>query len=367
MNAIDEGIRKAAVFVAALDCSAADALLDRLPDGQARRVRDAMIALSEVEAGEERRIRDEFMRVRSRGPKPELAGIELDGNLAMLGPAHSPTPRERTETMQQQPSPPFAFLSGAAGGDLADALQNERPQIIAMVLAHLPPRRASEVLERLAPASQAEVIRRLADLEEADPSVVFDVEQAIKSRVAQRWGIRPKRIVGMKAVQGILDASDPGLSQTITKTLAPTGVVNRPRPAACVEPMACTIPIKRVAPTEQAKPSEPEEREEPDVDIPFEALPRLDAISLATLFREAGRQLTGAALLGAPVALINRVLHVLPKGESKWLRRHLDEPGPIRLRDVEEARRRIAQLAAELNRSGRIETTFNQSRMILTA
>ena len=354
MNAIDEGIRKAAVFVAALDCSAADALLDRLPDGQARQVRDAMIALSEVDAGEQRRIRDEFLRVRSRGPKSEPAGIELDGNLAVLGPAFSRASKEPAETARQ-PSPPFAFLSGAAGNDLADALQNERPQTIALVLAHLPPRRASEVLQRLATASQAEVIRRLADLEETDPSVVFDVEQAIKSRVAQRWGMRAKRVVGMKAVQGILDASDPGLSQTITKTLAQPDNVTKPRPAARV------VPTEHAATLEQAVPLES------DVDIPFESLPRLDAVSLATLFREAGRQLTGAALLGAPVALVNRVLHVLPKDESQWLRRQLDEPGPIRLRDVEEARRRIARLATELNRSGRIETTFNQSRMILTA
>lgn len=363
MNAIDEGIRKAAVFVAALDCSAADALLDRLPDGQARQVRDAMIALSEVDAGEQRLIRDEFLRVRSRGPKSEPAGIELDGNLAMLGPAFCRAPKEPAETARQ-PSPPFAFLSGAAGNDLADALQNERPQTIALVLAHLPPRRASEVLERLAPASQAEVIRRLANLEEADPSVVFDVEQAIKSRVAQRWGIRAKRVVGMKAVQGILDASDPGLSQTITKTLAPTDNVPKLRPAARAVPMEPVAPTEHAATVEQVVPEEPGES---DATIPFEALPRLDAVSLATLFREAGRQLTGAALLGAPAALVNRVLHVLPKDDSKWLRRQLDEPGPIRLRDVEEARRRIARLATELNRSGRIETTFNQSRMILTA
>ncbi len=361
MNAIDEGIRKAAVFVAALDCSAADSLLDRLPDGQARQIRDAMIAMSEVDAGEQRRVRDEFLRVRSGTPniepKSEPAGIELDGNLAMLGPAFAKRSQPRPDSAEKKPSPPFTFLSGAEGGDLADALRNERPQTIALVLAHLPPHRASEVLTRLTPSTQAEVIRRLANLEEADPSIVFEVEQALKSRVAQRWGIRLNRMVGMTAVQGILDASDSALSRTITQTLSPDV------PAATRRP-----PVPPRADLEsEPSPAAPPVDDDFEPEIPFEALPQFDANSLATLFHEAGRDVAGAALLGAPSILINRVLRILPKSEAKWLRRQLNEPGPIRLRDVEDARRRILQLAAELHRTGRIETAFSKPRMTLTA
>ncbi|MFW5692622.1 MAG: hypothetical protein ACOCWL_00255, partial [Thermoguttaceae bacterium] len=189
MNTTDGGIRKAAVFIAALDCRAADALLDRLPDAQARRVRDAVVALHEVDDGEQRRVRDEFLRVRSMAPKPDPAGIELDGSLAglRLGAGRS----EEPATATQPASLPFAFLSETAGGDLAAALGSERPQTIALVLAHLPPRRAGEVLGRLGADVQADVIRRLAGLEEIDPAIVHEVEQALQSRVAQRWGLRP--------------------------------------------------------------------------------------------------------------------------------------------------------------------------------
>lgn len=92
----------------------------------------------------------------------------------------------------------------------------------------------------------------------------------------------------------------------------------------------------------------------------------MDTGNLAVLFREAGRPLAAAALLGAPATLVNRVLGGLPREESQWLRRQLDAPGPIRLRDVEEARQRVAQLATELQREGRIGPESNESRLVLT-
>ncbi len=334
MNATDPGIRKAAVFIAALDCPAADALLDRLPDAQARRVRDAVVALREVGAGEQRRVRDEFLRERSVAPPADAGGIELDGGPAGADAGTRSNPARGCEAETDGNRPPFAFLSEAAGGDLAKALQSERPQTIALVLAHLPPHRASEVLARLDPAGQAEVIRRLANFEEADPGIVREVEQTLQSRVARQWGIRPNRVVGMKAVQEILEVGEPGLGRTIAETLG-TGGKGRPERAA--EPA-----------------------------LRFEELPRLDSGSLAGLFRTAGGPLAATALLGAPAALVRRVLDGLPREHSRWLRRTLDEPGPVRLRDVEEARRRIAQLATELQREGRLEVGPAESRMALT-
>ena len=63
---------------------------------------------------------------------------------------------------------------------------------------------------------------------------------------------------------------------------------------------------------------------------------------------------TVAALVGAPPELINRVLDRLPPSEAETARHKLDHPGPIRLSDVEAARRQIAGLAGRLVMEGRI-------------
>ena len=39
----------------------------------------------------------------------------------------------------------------------------------------------------------------------------------------------------------------------------------------------------------------------------------------------------------------------MPPADARAIRHKLDHPGPIRLRDVEEARRQVARIASRLN------------------
>ena len=73
------GVRKAAILVASLERSAADALLDQLEPQQADLVRQAVMALDEIETEERQRVLDEFCRIGPMLPEESPAGIELDG------------------------------------------------------------------------------------------------------------------------------------------------------------------------------------------------------------------------------------------------------------------------------------------------
>jgi flagellar motor switch protein FliG len=80
----------------------------------------------------------------------------------------------------------------------------------------------------------------------------------------------------------------------------------------------------------------------------FEDLARLDSDELAEVFQAAGRELTALALLGAGEELVARVASRLSAPEADWLSEQLEHPRPVRLREVEDARRQIAQLAQHL-------------------
>ena len=73
-----------------------------------------------------------------------------------------------------------------------------------------------------------------------------------------------------------------------------------------------------------------------------------DEQTLATVFTAAGRELWMLALVGAPPALVERVLRRLTAAEAEAFRHHLDNLGPTRLSDVEESRRRIEDLVRRL-------------------
>ena len=82
MKSLNPGLRKAAILVSSLDQAAADAVLDCLTPEQAGEVRRIVVDLGDVDRREQQRIREEFFRVGPLLPGKSPAGIELDDRLA---------------------------------------------------------------------------------------------------------------------------------------------------------------------------------------------------------------------------------------------------------------------------------------------
>ena len=193
------GIRKAAILVASLEPAAADALLAQLGPEQAQRVREAAASLDDIDADQRRRVIDEFLRIGPMTPYKEPPGIELDGQLPReLTLPRSVPPIE--EPAKPDNDTPFCFLHEAEEEKLSQLLTGERPQTIALVLSHLPPERAGDVLAHFPASLQVEVVRRLVDLEDTDPEVLREVEQALESRLSRQFAVAapPRRRPGSR-------------------------------------------------------------------------------------------------------------------------------------------------------------------------
>ena len=305
MNALDDQLRKATIVVAALSPLEADRLLDQFPADQAQRIRQLMVALDDIDPQEEQRVLKEFFQ--GRQPAPQEAS--------------GPSPRKFGLVDRQGDSRPFVFLRDAEAEKLARALAHERPQTIALVLSHLPPEQAGAVLVRLDARQQADVVRRLVDLEETDPDVLYEVEQALASRLSQQINIQRRQTAGLQAVSGILRSAAPQVGATILDNLA--------------------LHDHGLA-----------ERLGPDP-VEFEDLAAADEESWDEIVRAAGAELVMLALIGAPPRMIERIVRRLTVEEAAFVRERLDHPGPTRLSDVEEARRQIAELARRLAIAGR--------------
>ncbi|MFH1265562.1 MAG: FliG C-terminal domain-containing protein [Planctomycetota bacterium] len=325
------GIRKAAILVACLDRSAADRVLDEMDPEQAQRVRRMTVELDDVNPEEERQIIDEFFRVRPMVPAKQPPGIELDGSLARVlshrpGPFSSEEPRDSRASEGRS----FRFLHEAEGEKLASLLANESPQTIALVISHLPREQAGNLLVRLGPSLQVDVLRRLVDLEETDPEILREVERALEMRFSKQVLTQRRRVAGLSAVAGILEASDRQVGTEILDNLA----------------------LRDQHLAERLKPQRP--APEP---LEFADVVEFDAVALAAVFQAAGTELVFLALVGAPPRLIDRVLQGLSErseSEAELVRGQLDDPGPTRLSDVEEAQRRIAEVAEQLAVEGRL-------------
>jgi flagellar motor switch protein FliG len=318
MHLPNQGIRKAAILVASLQEAAADALLDRMGPERARQVRQAMVALGQIDPREQQRVIEEFFRVGPMVPRKHPAGIELTGELAgKLGFRGGQSSASASGVGR-----PFRFLQEAEAEKLARLLGDERPQTIALVLSHLPPRQAGGVLARLRPEQQVEVIRRLVDLEETDPEILQEVEEALRARLSEQVCMQRRRVAGLQAISGILEASERRVAVQILDHLA----AYDPPLAEKLSPPALT----------------------------FDDLVQMDNAALWAVFEAAAPELWMTALVGAPPALIERVLRRFAPAEADLARHRLDHPGPLRLSDVESARQQIAELAHRLAMAGRI-------------
>ena len=89
--------------------------------------------------------------------------------------------------------------------------------------------------------------------------------------------------------------------------------------------------------------------------MPFAELGRLDDASLWTLLSAADPDWVVLAVAGAPPALADRVIKLLPADERDEFCKAIADLGPTRLSDIEEAQRRVAELASQLEFSGEIQ------------
>jgi flagellar motor switch protein FliG len=321
MKLSNDGLRKAAILVASLDTAAADAVLDQLTPEQARQVREIVIEMDDVDQGEQRRVIDEFFHAGPKVPAKATGGVELDGRLAWLASGNGPLEPDdagpAAATAGSRGCPPFRFLQETEAEKLVRVLGSERPQTIALVLSHLSPVRAGTVLARLPENVQVDVIHRLVDLEETDPEILHEVEEALQTRLSQQVEMQRRRVAGLQAVAGILQATDGRVGMQILDNLA-----SRDRGLA-----------EKLGPRS----------------LTFDDLADLDERVLAAVFDEAGPELMLPALFGADPELVSRALAHIPQTDARAIRQKLDHPDPIRLSDVEEARRQVARIASRSN------------------
>ena len=73
---------------------------------------------------------------------------------------------------QQVQSTPFTFLQNAESENLLTFIQDEHPQTIALILAHLQPTQTAAVLKDFAPELGAEVVFRMATMSKVSPDML---------------------------------------------------------------------------------------------------------------------------------------------------------------------------------------------------
>lgn len=217
---------------------------------------------------------------------------------------------------------PFEFIKRADPVQLANMLQNEHPQTIALVVCYLDPKTASAIVRALPENLRPEVIKRIALLDRATPEIVREVERVLERKVAAFATAQFSQVGGLETVVDIMNTIDRTTEREILEKLS-----------------------------EQ----DPELAEEIRKHLfVFEDLMKLDDRSIQVILREIDTRDLALALKGATDELKEKIFKNMSKRAASLLKDELDYMGPVRVKDVEAAQQKIVEVVRRLEEAGEI-------------
>jgi len=317
------GSAAAAVLLMLFEEDEAAQILSRLEPEEVRQLGYAMYDVADVEVGEVNSALDQFVN-KARG----RTTIGYGATNHIRGAMHKALGPERADNMLARITPPtrstkLSMLKWMEPTEIAAIIEQEHPQIMAIVLAHLDATVAATTLQLLPPDVQDDVVYRVATLGPVSVEALDELEQIFNA------GPGPGR-----------------QSQTTTKrggTSEAAAIMNNIRKDHEVRIIKALNKRDRVV----AQSIE-------DEMFVFENLLELADKDLGTLMRGVDSALLVVALKGSSDTLRVKILGCMSQRAAQSIQDEMDERGPMRLAEVLEAQKAIIAEARRLSDEGTI-------------
>ncbi|MDO9494904.1 MAG: flagellar motor switch protein FliG, partial [Nocardioides sp.] len=214
------GVRKAAILLVQLGRDRAAAVLGRLEDSEVEAISTEIARLDSISSGETEGVLTEFRDLMTARAHIALGGLAFAQELLeqSLGAERAAEIMERLNAAAVQM--PFQFLHRADPAQLRSFIVDEHPQVIALVLAHMTPDKASLLLSGLPPEQQAKVAHRIAVMDRTSPDIVRAVEATLERKLSSM--LQPSdlsRVGGLDPLVNIINRSDRSTERQIVEGL----------------------------------------------------------------------------------------------------------------------------------------------------
>ena len=177
------GLRKAAVLLIQMGKAEAAKVLSHLKESEVEEITAEIVRLGTIEASVADEVLAEFYDIAVAHRYVGQGGMELAKDLleASLGQERANDVLGRLSNVMMEV--PFSFLANADPRQLLSFVQDEHPQTIALVLAHVPSALASSILSGLAPEVQSDVAPRIAVMDRTSPDIIRQVETTLERKL----------------------------------------------------------------------------------------------------------------------------------------------------------------------------------------
>ena len=216
----------------------------------------------------------------------------------------------------------FAFLDKADVKALFSALQNERPQTMALVLSYVDPDKAAGVIEQLEPRRQIRVVEAIATMESASPAAIKTIEAEMERKFSSIITQSNVKVGGIDYVAGIMNNLDRSSEKSIFDGLS-----------AHNAELADEI-RKRM--------------------FVFEDIITMDDRSVQRFVRDCDPRDLVLALKTANAEVANKLFTNMSARMAESIRDDLEVTTNVRMKDVEDAQQRIVSVIRDLEERNEI-------------
>jgi flagellar motor switch protein FliG len=204
---------------------------------------------------------------------------------------------------------------------LSQFIQNEHPQTIAMILAHIKPGNSAELLESLPEDIQADVAVRMATLDTISQDVIKEISSVLEEKLKPVGTYSNNQVYGgIRAVAELLNKMDRRRSRGVLEKIDS----DKPEVANSIRELMFV----------------------------FEDITTLDDPAIREILQRIDKKTVAQALKGATETQQNQFFRNMSGRAVEMMREEMDIMGPVKIKDVHSAQQRIVEIVRKLEEEG---------------
>ncbi len=314
------GAEKSAILLLSLSEDQTARVFEQLDEDEIMLVSQTMSNLGKVSANVTERLFVEFAEQMTS--TNSLVG-SLDSTERLLVKALG---KDRVSTIMEEIRGPagrtmWEKLSNVDEEILANYLQKEYPQTVAVVISKITPEHAAKVLSMLPEPFAMEVVMRMLRMEAVQKDVLEDVEKTLRTEFMSNLA-RTNRRDSHEVMAEIFNKLERATEGKFMTNLEE----RNPDSAEKIRSLMFT----------------------------FDDLSNLDPTAIQTLLRVADKEALPLAMKAASDVMKDLVFSNMSERAAKMMKEAMEAMGPVKLKDVEEAQQNIVTTAKDLADKGEI-------------
>ncbi len=310
------GTQKAAILLIAVGTEAAARVLKSLHDDEVERISIEIARMRNVSSDYVEGVLLEYRDLSMAQDYIAQGGVTFarEALETALGPRRAEEILMRIEAAMEVSA--FHLLQTVETAQLTNFLQNEHPQTAALILAHLNPRKAADIIATLPPELQSEIMYRLATMGKTSPELLRDIEEVIRQQIGAVFGAELSATGGIEKVAEILNSTSRASERIIIDAI-------RDRDQELANSIKSLMFV-------------------------FDDLVHLNDRDLQRILVEVEQRDLALSLKAASEELKKKLLSNVSERAAALIQEEMELLGPVRVRDVDEAQRKIIDTAQSL-------------------